>query len=288
MRQPDERPGQLPVVPRRDVSPVRRCLGRLLLGTALATGAPAGWLVLRLAQQRTAVEEELTSHAGLYLYMLVGTALAFAFYAAILCRYESRLIHTNADLRELAVTDGLTGLRNSRYFHAWLPQAHASARRTGRPLSLVLVDLDRFKRVNDRWGHPVGDQTLAAAGLAISAAVREGDAPVRLEAPARVGGEEFAIVLHDTTAEEAALVADRVLAAVRGTSVRLDGGADVRVTASAGVASTEADPEETPGSLYVRADRALYAAKRAGRDRTVVSIPERADAASARAEAVPA
>ena len=153
----------------------------------------------------------------------------------------------------LALLDPLTGLPNRRAFETRLAEEVARSRRSGRPLGLVLLDLDHFKRVNDEHGHPVGDAVLAGAGRRLRSAARPGDVL------ARVGGEEFAWLLPEAGAEDALAAADRARAAVSGEPL-----AGLRVTASAGVVDLgrAGDGE----ALYRLADEALYWSKAGGRD----------------------
>ena len=160
----------------------------------------------------------------------------------------------NDQLSRIAGTDPLTGLANRRLFGAELAAAVARADRTARPLSLILFDIDRFKSINDRFGHLEGDRVLAAVAAATRAEIRLGDML------ARWGGEEFALLLTDDDAEQAMTSAERLRLCLR--SCRLDGIGTV--TASFGVA--ERGPGEDVESWIRRADAALYAAKQAGRD----------------------
>ena len=157
----------------------------------------------------------------------------------------------------LALLDPLTGLPNRRAFDARLGEEVARAERTGRPLSLVLLDLDHFKRINDRHGHPAGDAVLVEAGRRLSSAARPGDVL------ARVGGEEFAWLLPEALPEEAVAAADRARAALSGRGFPRG----LRVTASAGVCDLAAAGGGEP--LYRLADEALYSAKAYGRDMTL-------------------
>jgi diguanylate cyclase (GGDEF)-like protein len=168
-----------------------------------------------------------------------------------------------ANLRNLAVaelraaTDGLTGLANQRTVHETLKRAAAQAGRTASPLALVIFDLDRFKAVNDTYGHGKGDDVLAAVGAVAASTVRGSDFVGRL------GGEEFAILLPDTDRAGALHVAEKLRAEIATLSIP---GVDRRITASFGVAVMPDDAGE-PDLLLRAADRALYAAKNAGRDR---------------------
>lgn len=154
-----------------------------------------------------------------------------------------------------AQTDFLTGLHNRRYLDLLLPQELARAKRYGRPLSLVLLDLDGFKAVNDLYGHDVGDRVLQALAQCLEAHLRRSDRAVRL------GGEEFALLLPETSLPQALRLAERLRRAVEAMAVP----PVARITASFGVA--EARPTDTPLSLLKRADEAMYRAKRKGKNR---------------------
>jgi diguanylate cyclase (GGDEF)-like protein len=168
-----------------------------------------------------------------------------------------------ANLRNLAVaelraaTDGLTGLANQRTVHETVKRAAAQAGRTASPLALVLFDLDRFKAINDTFGHGKGDDVLAAVGAVAASTVRASDFV------GRFGGEEFAVLLPDTNRAGALEAAEKLRAAIAEISIP---GVDRRITASFGVAVLPDDAGE-PELLLRAADRALYAAKGAGRDR---------------------
>jgi diguanylate cyclase (GGDEF)-like protein len=178
---------------------------------------------------------------------------------------KKRLRDANArlvrELEALSRTDALTGLGNRRAFDDVLRQEHARAGRYGLPLSLVLFDLDHFKRLNDLHGHPAGDHALRAFAQLARAAFRECDSLYRY------GGEEFAALLPHTAPEGAADAARRLLAALEATPLAA-GSALVKLTCSAGVASA-APGEVRAGNLIARADAALYRAKREGRNRVV-------------------
>src|SRR5690606_31841915 len=153
-----------------------------------------------------------------------------------------------------------------RYFQIRLEEEGAAAEREGKPLAIAVFDLDRFKRINDRYGHPVGDRVLASAAAAIAASTREGGTE------ARVGGEEVAILLPDNTGQQAWSVAERVRRAIARCETPANGEL-LRVTTSAGVASNADLPGASPHDVYRAADEALYRAKAEGRNRTVVYTP---------------
>lgn len=164
------------------------------------------------------------------------------------------------ELEHQARTDFLTGISNRRYFLELADLELARAHRYGRPFSMLMLDLDLFKNINDRYGHHVGDLTLQKVVEVCGQILREVDIVGRL------GGEEFGIILPETDAEQALQVADRVRQAVAIAAVALPKGGSVGITTSIGVATYgEADPDVD--AVLNRADRALYKAKRSGRDR---------------------
>jgi diguanylate cyclase (GGDEF)-like protein len=173
-----------------------------------------------------------------------------------------------ANLRNLAIaevraaTDSLTGLPNKRVVGDTLKRMVAQAARTLTPVALILIDLDHFKDINDRFGHPVGDQTLASVGEVLRSALRASDFA------GRNGGEEFAVVLPDTDVAAAALIAEKLRLAISEITVPSP---EVVVTASLGIA-VYPDPATTTERLERLADAALYTAKRAGRNRAEVAI----------------
>jgi diguanylate cyclase (GGDEF)-like protein len=181
-----------------------------------------------------------------------------------------------ANLRNLAVaeiraaTDGLTGLPNKRAVTDALKRTFAQAATTQAPLSLLLLDLDHFKQVNDQRGHQVGDQVLANVGATLRNVLRARDFA------GRNGGEEFAVLLPDTSITEALEIAERVRVAVAEISLP---GSDVSVTASVGVAVFP-DHASTPDRLERLADAALYLAKRQGRNRVELADPSPVPAVS--------
>jgi diguanylate cyclase (GGDEF)-like protein len=172
----------------------------------------------------------------------------------------------NADLHarvaESAVRDPLTGLLNRRFFDEAVETAYATAARSGEPLSLIVLDLDRFSDVNNTHGHAVGDAVLRNVAGAMARAVRAGDIV------ARYGGEEFVVIAPGSRQEDAVGLAERIRAAVVREAERPIDGKVITMTVSAGVASRLGD-EADGRALFRAADSALLAAKRAGRDRVV-------------------
>ncbi|MEM7249315.1 MAG: diguanylate cyclase [Acidobacteriota bacterium] len=164
------------------------------------------------------------------------------------------------EIRRQAMTDGLTGLLNQRYFTEKLDREFRRSTRTGRPFTLVLMDLDDLKGINDLHGHPVGNQAISAVGRALREHVRS------MDAAARFGGDEFALVLSETGVEGASILIDRVRAQIAAAPVL----PERPVTVSAGL--TEWREEVTSSAaLIAEADRALYRAKSEGKDRAMAA-----------------
>ncbi|CAN5178315.1 hypothetical protein BH11CYA1_BH11CYA1_15770 [soil metagenome] len=164
-----------------------------------------------------------------------------------------------AQVRHQAITDGLTGLYNHVYFKNRLTEELRTAERKGTPVSLIMIDLDKLKVINDTHGHPVGDAAIRQIGAILKTLLRSGDTA------ARYGGEEFGIILPETSLLEAALIADRLCSQIRNTHVPGLG----KITASLGTACY---PKQARSSseLIEKADKALYVAKNSGRDQVRV------------------
>lgn len=177
----------------------------------------------------------------------------------LIVRDISRIRQREQRLTELAATDELTGLLNKRSFLVNLAGEVARARRHQRSLSLAILDLDGFKRVNDAGGHPAGDRVLAEAAGRLGALVRTG------EHLARVGGDEFGWILPETDGEGAARAVARARGAIAGEAFRGAGS----LSLSAGICVSDGTIDA--GEVYHRADRALYRAKAAGGDSVVVT-----------------
>ncbi|MDO8861053.1 GGDEF domain-containing protein [Haliea sp. E1-2-M8] len=169
--------------------------------------------------------------------------------------------------RELSQRDALTGLFNRRYIFAMLDEITAGLPHDRGLLAVIVLDLDDFKDVNDRYGHPVGDRLLRAIAEIGSETLRAGDAM------ARVGGEEFLCVLPRTSTEQAAGVAQRLAQRIGEHHVTLDDGREVGVTASVGIAGFSAQCRDA-NSIYACADRALYESKTSGKNRVTLALPE--------------
>lgn len=178
---------------------------------------------------------------------------------------ESMLHHVEA----LAITDALTGLFNRRRFSDVLRREFAVTRRYQNPLSCLMVDIDHFKKINDRFGHDMGDRVLKEVAQSLSQNLRE------VDLPARYGGEEFAVLLPHTPKINAVVVAERIANRVRQLAFQFRD-ESLSVTVSIGIASTTDVTTNEPEELLRMADIALYEAKRSGRDRAVLYASETA------------
>jgi diguanylate cyclase (GGDEF)-like protein len=189
---------------------------------------------------------------------------AMAAMLGAVCAREDSLHQANRELERLAGRDALTGLANRRAFDRALEEAWRLAQRQGDTVALAIVDIDHFKKFNDRYGHPRGDDCLRKVAEALaSVPLRERDLAARL------GGEEFALLLPATDSAGAAIVAQRALAAIRERMILHEDQPAGIVTASVGVAASRPLPGIDPAALIAAADAALYRAKESGRDRVV-------------------
>ncbi len=255
-----------------------------LVGLLVSLTAPAGWFLIQIPRHGLwswpEVAAELSQHALLYAYMTAGTGLAFAIAGYLLGRAFDTVVRErheaqaqasimeglNLQLEAISVTDDLTGLYNRRYFFERLEEYLRAARRHRLPLSLMMLDLDHFKRINDTFGHPTGDRVLKALAEVIRSGLRASDIP------ARYGGEEFLILLPYTGEAEATRLAERLRRTISGHPFSIPESARP-VTISIGVAEFDVDHPVDGEALVARADAALYRAKRDGRNRVAVAGP---------------
>ncbi len=182
---------------------------------------------------------------------------------------QKALIQSNRKLELVAGTDSLTGLQNRRAFQEKFEKSFEHAMRYQRPLSLLLLDLDHFKQVNDNYGHQAGDDVLFSIGSVISAHLRSSDTA------ARFGGEEFAIILPETHLLPAYQVAEKIRRAIEATSIGSDSVERLHATVSIGVASMPHSTFPDAPALLAAADRAMYRGKNRGRNR--VEMERRTD-----------
>jgi len=182
---------------------------------------------------------------------------------------EKRLLDHAESLRARSYADGLTGIANRRYFDVALERELRRAQRLDGQLSLLLIDIDSFKAYNDHFGHQQGDTCLATVAQALAARLKR-----PADVAARYGGEEFAAILPDTALEQAECHADAIRDHVMALALAHAPAAHwPMVTLSIGVAAYDADKLNTPSALIAAADKALYVAKREGRNRVVVHAP---------------
>lgn len=255
------------------LKPRPRSLTYPLVGAALSLGAPSGLLLLRWAMAGAPMTghwwlEELRSSVITYAYLMASTTLAFVVFGAILGRAADRLLETSR-------RDPLTALSNRRHFREQLELELGRVRRYGSPLSLLMLDVDGLKTINDEGGHEAGDAALKEVARALSAHSRSTDIA------ARWGGDEFVLLAPGIEAHAAHRLAERIRAEIRRRS-RPRG----RLGASIGVADCKQLEELTEEALTAAADTALYLAKSRGRDRSVVFQP-RTQRAPPRARASP-
>jgi two-component system cell cycle response regulator len=176
-------------------------------------------------------------------------------------RYHDRLRNLLESSVSLAYTDALTGIYNRRYMDDHLKHKIAEIAQTAKPVSVMIFDLDHFKKINDTYGHASGDRILKGVAERVATSIRD------IDLLARYGGEEFVVIMPNTPAEVAVTVAQRLCDRLAEKTFAIPGRSDgLAVTASIGVATTM-DPVETVDGVLGRADAALYAAKQAGRNR---------------------
>jgi diguanylate cyclase (GGDEF)-like protein len=221
-------------------------------GAVLALGAPLGLLLLQSVRARRLsgdwLVQELAERTAEYVYVAVGTLIAFTVFGFVLGREGDAL-------REQARTDPLTGLLNRRAFTERLHDEVARAARYGTPLSLLLLDLDGLKGLNDRAGHHAGDAALRTLARCLHSGSRSADLG------ARWGGDEFVVLAPETRQAEALELADRIRASVAASPIG--------ITVSIGVATAEPVGAAAAAALESAADAAVYVAKRRGGNQVV-------------------
>ncbi|MEP9380216.1 diguanylate cyclase [Aquabacter sp. CN5-332] len=189
--------------------------------------------------------------------------LALAGLSVLALRGHLDVLKQREKAHRLANLDPLTGIYNRRYFMEAGSHEFDRAKRYDRPLSVLVVDIDNFKNINDCWGHPTGDVAIQAAANSISSVVRDQDLVARL------GGEEFSVILPETDPPRALAIGERLRASIATTSVTSEDGTSIRFTVSIGVSSLQAD-DPSFQAMSNRADKALYRAKESGRNRVII------------------
>ncbi|HKR62683.1 MAG TPA: diguanylate cyclase [Thermoanaerobaculia bacterium] len=172
---------------------------------------------------------------------------------------QKELMETNKRLELLSITDGLTKLHNHRYFQDELARAFDESQRYQRPLSLAMIDIDFFKKINDTYGHAVGDDVLKRAAALFRESVRSTDLV------ARYGGEEFAVMMPETELRDGCAFAEKIRTLIEQTPLETQAG-PVQATITIGIASVPHTRTHTPKELIIAADRALYRGKKNGRN----------------------
>jgi diguanylate cyclase (GGDEF)-like protein len=247
----------------------RRAAQYALWALVLSQGSPLGGLLLHVLVEGTPARLELAGHLLLYAYMSVATAVVFTTFGYMLGRLADELTRRQRALREanrrlrwLSEVDALTGVLNRRAIRRRLRAELGRAQREGSTTALILLDLDHFKCVNDRFGHAAGDRVLRRVGRCLRQSARASDSV------GRIGGEEFLVVLPTTSLREAGRFAERLRRRV----ARAPLSATVpTITASLGVAVTSSTENPDAGAAMRRADAAMYRAKAEGRDRVCTS-----------------
>ncbi|MBW3554393.1 MAG: PleD family two-component system response regulator [Gemmatimonadetes bacterium] len=186
-------------------------------------------------------------------------------------RLQDQLEEKNRELEQLSISDGLTGLFNHRHMHELLQDEFERSGRTGEALSVVMFDIDHFKKVNDTYGHQAGDGVLQELSDILRETARE------IDKLGRYGGEEFMVILPGSDRDAGITFAERVRQHVESQKFDIKADRPLDMTISAGVATYPADPVDGPRRLVHFADRALYSAKNSGRNRVVAYEPGMAE-----------
>lgn len=230
----------------------------IVTGLVLGLGAPAGALLLRvllIASVRANPILDIRTNSFFYLYNLVATSLVFALAGYVAGTRVTRLRTAEEFYRRLADIDPLTGLLNTRALHERFRRVVQRAAKTGEPVALILIDVDRLKEINDQYGHDRGSAALIRVAEAIKASKRASDDG------ARWGGDEFAVLLEGGDEAAARRTAEAIMASLASKPMSDPA---VPVTVTMGIASGV--PATGEADLFALADEALYAGKRSGRN----------------------
>jgi diguanylate cyclase (GGDEF)-like protein len=260
---------------------LRRC--PVLAALAVAMSLQAGLTLAQvqghlpyapMVQSLTRADGSLSGFwvATFYLFALPHFIVLTTLSWFILTRWRQR----EDEARQLSLMDSLTGLANRRAIEAHLRRETEHGQRQRLPVSVLMVDLDHFKELNDTWGHRVGDQALSRIGQTLSNALRQSDQI------GRYGGEEFLLVLNGTNCNGARILAERLRSAVNNTDIAVTAESTRTLSASFGIFCCEAADTVSPDDMVRLADEALYEAKARGRNQVVLAHPlQGAEAATA-------
>jgi diguanylate cyclase (GGDEF)-like protein len=241
---------------------VRARVGRAQISDFLAALHQVELEERRLLSERGNADAQAAAADDAYNHVLalVGATILVLLLSALVSAGRAHRLALNLaqELHQLATTDGLTGLPNRRQLMTQMETEVHRANRSGRPLSLALLDVDRFKAINDSHGHPAGDAVLQTVAAELRRVTRGGDVLGRL------GGEEFAVLMPETSLAKARLAGERLRAAIEKRTIDFPDGSSGRVTISVGVALLAGS--EGCDNLISRADAALYEAKASGRN----------------------
>ena len=241
-----------------------RFLYRLLPALLLTVGSILLYLFVKTVLNPGIILVTLVSYG---LVNFLGLLVSARLYGARRKEFQSHLAEqaAQAKVARLAMQDDLTGIANRRHFYRQAEAEFAHFQRSKQPFALLMLDLDHFKRINDQYGHGVGDAVLIRFTQYVSTQIRQEDLL------GRVGGEEFAILLRDATIAQATAIAERIREGVA--QLPIFGGNDTdRFTVSIGIATAE-DADASFDVLFGRADQALYRAKQAGRNWVAIAAP---------------
>lgn len=247
-------------------------LAGILLGGFLGLGAPLGSLALRLLLAETfspqALWDELRGERFFYLYMTFSTPVVFAAFGYYLGLLRDRLAEQNQYLAKMNVIlerqsmiDEVTGLANRRFLDFEIDREIERARRRNQPIAGLMMDIDDFKEVNDRHGHPAGDLVLAHVASVLRQSLR------KVDIAGRYGGDEFLVILPEASPEAARLVAERVQKNMR--ALRIQAAPHLGASVSIGLFSFPDVAALDKATFIDRVDLALLKAKQAGKDRIV-------------------
>jgi diguanylate cyclase (GGDEF)-like protein len=243
----------------RELRQIRARFILLLVGMGAVTAAILGYLAVRVFVSAETLE--YLDFAGLCFYGVASVVMTLAQLALL----RNLTVKAGRRIEEITYTDELTGLGNRRGIARYLSEEFREAQLSQNPLSLLFIDLDGFKPINDHHSHATGDLVLRAVSHALHESVREADFV------GRAGGDEFVILLPDTSAQSASVVAHRIAQRLSELAIGTDGETIEGLTASIGISSYPANALSRT-ALIEDADRAMYAAKRSGPGQIVISV----------------